>query len=193
MSTFYSAAPVVSSGQMKLWSGVHIPGIGYRQVDFDLEVFWLRQGELKLEFMHGGLCVKEGSTFNDFYGFLNCVRCVEDAQAWAKKFSVDAASTAEVIATLTVFDSPAIVDAQPESIEHNRRAEAENLKRKWGYLDEKLREQYLEDGEPRYRRLDRRELAQRVIWSSKKPAVDIEGLVMDLRQEFEPKVDAVTC
>lgn len=193
MSTFYSGAPVAQSGVMKLWAGVHVPGDGYRRFEIEKEVFWLRKGELKLEFLHGGKCVKEGSTFNDFYGFMTCAGCVEDARAWAREYSVDASSTAEVIATLTVFDSPAVIDTKPDSIAHNRRADSEkNLKRIWGYLDDKLDERLMEDGEERFRRVDRLPVAERVIWTSKNPDVDIEALVNSLRAEFMP-AEAAAC
>lgn len=188
MSTFYSGAPVAASGLMKLWAGVHIPGGEFRNIEVEKEVFWLRMGELKLEFIHGGKTVKEGATFNDFYGFLTCASCVEDAQSWAKAYAVDASSSAEVVATLSVFDSPAVVDLRPESIAHNKRADQDpTLKRIWAHLDDKLSEQFVEDGEPRYRRVDRRPVAERAIWTSKSPKVDIEALVASLREEFMPR------
>jgi hypothetical protein len=195
MSLFYSAAPVVQSEVMKLWSGVNIPSVGFRHMEVEVEVFWLREGELKVEFLHGGKCVKDGPTFTDYYGFLNCVHSIEDAKKWAAYYGVDESSTAEVVATLTVSDQPALIPRGRDEIEHNKRADVDGrLKRVWAHMDDHLRQKVQRDGETVYPALSPRKLADRVIWTSKTPGeVDIEAMIRSLRDEFMPKKEGVTC
>lgn len=104
--SYYSAAPVVASGKMKLWAGCNVPVLGYRYTEVDVEVFWIRKSELEVEFMHGGKSVKRLGTFNDFYCFMGSVQCIEDAKEAAAAYGVDSGSTAEIVATLRVFDEP---------------------------------------------------------------------------------------
>lgn len=185
--SYYSAAPVVASGKMKLWAGCNVPVLGYRYTEVDVEVFWIRKSELEVEFMHGGKSVKRLGTFNDFYCFMGSVQCIEDAKEAAAAYGVDSGSTAEIVATLRVFDEPVIKDLTREGIEHNKRADSDStLKRRWSELDNSLRQAVAQGDETIYRTLEARPVAERVIWSSKSPDVDVKALAQSLREEFGP-------
>lgn len=112
---FHSRCPVVAVETLKLVRFVSVNGLSkMAAMSFDEEIHWLRESQAQVVFRHGGEVLKEGSTFNDFYGFLTSVTgAVDEAENLCGRYKVDAASSLEIAVLATVTDKP----VQPEGTE----------------------------------------------------------------------------
>lgn len=192
MSEFYSAAPVAGKSMESLWVQLNHPILGSRAEEASTEVTWLRRGEVDVVFVHGGEVVSKFATYNDFYGFLQCLRSVEDALVHAQRYGVDASSTAEIQLRLSIADQPVLPATSREAIEHNRKADGDpKLKRAWRYFPEDLRQRVPDPNWTwRYPALAPKEVASNlVVWSTKGEFETENELVSRMLRRYTPAAE----
>jgi hypothetical protein len=134
--------------------------------EFVKPVVWLQESEATLQYLHGGQVLKVASgTYNDFYGYLTAVQGVQtDFSETAGHLSITTTSSLELVIKATMFLRPAI--ETPETIKHNREKPA-NFKSQWCYVPDEWRKEVVTDGEKSWPHVERADLDQAVVWSSK--------------------------
>lgn len=97
-----------------------VVGVGTKLVPFDVQIYWSKQSESVIEFVHGGVKFKEGATFNDYYGFMTSKEAgIAEAKQIAQRLSVTAESSLVLVVRTKVYEIPFI---------RTSRCEVSNLK-----------------------------------------------------------------
>lgn len=195
ISEFYSGAPVAAKTNEPLWGWITHPVDGRVAIEVPTEVFWLRESSSDLVFVHGGKVVHRFCSYNDYYGFLCSLECVDEALHYADLYSVDKTSTAEFQVVMTIKDTPVLEAISAEAKAHNARADAgENIKRKWRRFPSRdLTLRVCEDGETRYPSLEERIVMEsEVVWTTKSPMISVSDVLAGLRERFHPETKGAT-
>lgn len=158
---------IATRATMELFEYARIGGVGGYH-SFEKNIVWLIESETQLSYWHGGVLLKEDSTFTDYYGYLRSMDYDQDLHfRKAKQFSVNQKSTLEMKLT-TRFKLVPFIENE-ECFSWNSKASAENkryklinlprdysFKRKTGFANE----------QDHFERLSEIEVDQEVIWCS---------------------------
>ncbi len=171
-----SGCPIVREEELQLCEIVHIGGT-HQAVPFPAKVMYLRESEAQILYVHGGKLVKEGPTYNDFYGYLTCLDgAIEEAERLSNAYSVNRESTLEIMVYLTITDKP-VTRTEPPKIEYGR-TEYFSINRNWlRYVPEQIEAMLKEqDHDNRYEikkplmfSYDEEKVFQATVWNSKNP------------------------
>lgn len=107
MSSFTTSNEVVYISNENFVSNQQL-GFENKEVAFSQKIHWLLESESTIKFMHGGMELKTGSTFNDFYGYLESCS-VDDLKSLAENYSVDENSSLEIVMETKVFIMPVVL------------------------------------------------------------------------------------
>jgi hypothetical protein len=120
-------------------------------IPFDVQIYWSKQSESGVEFRHGGVTFKSGSTFNDYYGFMTSKEsAIENAQQVAEKLKVTPQSSLVLAVKTTVREVPFIRTARCEMSDlsdDKRRHALENIPDDWYDGETRLEAKVLESFE----------------------------------------------
>lgn len=163
--SFYTSCPVVKRSVQTLHQWVDV-GCERKKIDFDKEIIWLIESESQLLFRHGGMVLHEGSTTNDYYGYLTSTNIAGPSPAEiAAGFSITNSSSLELVVLTSVF-TLAVIETEQDAIHNlkkreNCRSMYSNFPSSWRVSIESL-----DPFEPPCK-LNRVDLASSVTWSSK--------------------------
>jgi len=178
---FFSSCPVARRSTESFVQRTMIGG-KRRRFEFMREIVWLQESEAVVRFVHGGEELKRGSTHTDFYGYLSAAEgLIDDAERAAKEYSVSAASSLVIEIASRVFQQPVI---EPDEARKHNLAKPGNRKSQWAYLPDNWRKEVMVEGETLCPRLERVELGESVIWSSKESPEGNEALLSDFKARW---------
>lgn len=118
--TFHTLCPVVRREKMRLFERVEVAN-EYRFFPFDQEILWVRESSTKLTYMHKGVDITDGPSFNDFHGFLTSFTgaITDDIVSIGKSLGLEPTSDLYIQADVSIHDIPCIEDTSREGIAHN--------------------------------------------------------------------------
>jgi hypothetical protein len=168
MNTFRSSCPVVERTQETFVEHVTVGG-ERRRMEYTKPIIWIQESESQVQFLHGGEILKEGSTHNDWYGYLTSHR-QNNPEKIAAAYSITPESSLELVQVTTVKQIPATETAV--TIEQNR---TQHVNYKPLYADvpdawrkEVQNEHFPDDPKEKlYPRLEPRVLGTGITWTSK--------------------------
>jgi hypothetical protein len=153
-----------------------------RRFEFAREIVWLQESDAVLRFMHGGAELKQGSTYTDFYGYLSAAEgLLESAEREANEYSVTAESSLVIEIVSRVFQRPVI---EPEEARKHNLTKPGNRKSQWADVPDNWRKEVTVDGEILCPRLERVELGEQVVWSSKVSPGENRVLLLEFRSRW---------
>lgn len=138
-------------------------------IPFTKTVTWVAESETKLSMFHGGVLIKDYSSFTDFYGYLTSTDYNDYHISTAKELSVNLDSTLDLqlisaLKAIPCFESD-------ECIQWNATAKENNKKYKFCDASNKIwfRKQSFVDGELKteVHRLQEIKIVESLIWSTK--------------------------
>ncbi len=141
LSSFYSRCPVISEEVSSLARKVDISGDGKSvYLPFNRNILWLRESESRIVISHGGVMIREGSTYTDYYGYLTSIEsAINDAQDLCRRYDVSKSSSMLITIDVRIFETPALADETKEGIFWNekdiKRRRYLNPPRDWIYYD----------------------------------------------------------
>lgn len=107
----YSKCPVVKEENIKLLERVVVGSGKIAFVPFTQKLMWLRESEAHISYWHNNKVFKEGSTFNDYYGFLTSYQnALDELQDTLKHFAIDEYSSLEVRIYVSIDETPVLED-----------------------------------------------------------------------------------
>lgn len=188
MNTFHTGCPVVKRSQEIFVQRINIGGEP-RRVEFTKDILWIQASEVTVQFLHGGQVLKEGRTYNDFYGYLTSF----DREACrvceiSEQYSITSESSLELVLLATVFLDPAT--ETKETIKNNR-DKPSNYKSMYAYVPDDWRKEVIENGDTFYPQLERIVLGSDVVWSSRNTPEQNSDLVRHLKQRWRAEEAAV--
>ncbi len=162
MNTFRTGCDVVKRTKETFVQWITVGGERRRE-EFTKEILWIQESETRTAFYHGGNEVTDGSTFNDFYGYLTSCDDV-GLEAKAASYKITPESSLELVAETTVFLHPAI-ETEATRAENDR--QPANYKKVFSYLPNDWRKEEVVDGVPVWVSVQKTVLETEVTWSSK--------------------------
>lgn len=109
---FESRSPVVRSEKIQVTRAMDVSGglSIWQPVHFEVDLLWLRRSECRvLVLAEDGRILKEGSTFNDFYGFLTSPKePLERAPGYVRTFGATPTGPVEVRVAISVTEKPVL-------------------------------------------------------------------------------------
>lgn len=187
MNTFYASCPIAKRTQETLFQSIHIGGEN-KYAEFQRVVVWLLQSESMIRFMHGGIVVRKGPTYNDFNGYLCSFNAeggaLHGAAALAETYAAtpNSSMSIEVLATAMLF--PCV---EPNELVAHNRTKPSSYKSQFAYVPDNWRIKAIEDGKISWPTLQSVVLQQEVIWTSKKTSGQNAELVAQfIRKCTEP-------
>lgn len=103
MSQETLAGRIVDRVPMQFFQHVTVGGVR-ELAEFEKDIVWLARSEATWAYMHGGHVLKEGSTYNDFYGYLTSVtHSIADLPSLAEKYSITTESSLSLELRAKVF------------------------------------------------------------------------------------------
>jgi hypothetical protein len=182
MNTFSTAARVVDSTNQNFVQHTFVGGEQVRN-EFSKTILWLQETETQVMFVHGGNVLREGSTYNDFYGYMTSIEAANDEIVRLQKhFGITDESTITLLLTTKVFRLPAL-ETDETRAENSRRPE--NYKKAYASVPREWLVETVCDGETQLQRLTQQVIATEVIWSSKMTAAQIEQTRSLFRKQHE--------
>jgi hypothetical protein len=138
-----------------------------QKFSFNHEVVWVVESETTVVFKHGGKVVRTGSVFNDYYGFLSSfgARPIQEVEAVARDFSVDAQSSMEIQLVTKLCKNPYIEREEDQAT--NAQAGGETKQYSLIPTDWCIEISDDQSGESLYPALEMMLVSEQVLWSSK--------------------------
>ena len=162
MNTFRTGCDVVERTQETFVQWVMVGGERQR-AEFTREILWIQESETRTAFYHGGKELTDLSMHNDFYGYLtSCDDIGTERVADTSKITPE--SSLDLIAKTTIFLHPAI---ETEATRSENEHQSPKYKKVYAYLPDDWRKEACVDGEVRWLRIQKKELASEVTWTSK--------------------------
>tara|TARA_B100000809_G_scaffold266377_1_gene328812 strand:- start:6729 stop:7349 length:621 start_codon:yes stop_codon:yes gene_type:complete len=168
-------------------------GFESKEVKFSNAIHWLLQSESTIRLMHGGVELKEGGTFTDFYGYLQSCS-IDDLTKLADKFSVTPKSTLVIVMETRVFLKPVVLTAN--DIKHNKEKNPDyksqfttvpnDFRQKSKQTDAKFEIEFPFI----YSSLEERDVATEVVWSTAKSEDENKKCLSLFKERYS--VDAVS-
>lgn len=195
---FYSAAPIAAVTAEVLWAEGDSPFSGRSWMASAMPVTWLRECEAQAVFLHGGVEVAQFSRYCDGAEFLSCVElAIGEASSRARRFSINATSTARIEVKLCIIDRPALYAIGPTTTDgcHSSSPKAVGGRRLWMKADRfSVLAPEGSDGSdaPRYLPLAVKKRLEQSVWSagSTDPA-DLQAMLAGLRATWLPNPSSI--
>lgn len=198
MSVIYSSCPIVRREIIDLMRWIDKDGLGnLDSFRFQYEILWLREGRVKILYLHGGKVLKDEARFADFFGLLSCLGEATDfAAREAAIYGVDASSSLEILVRATVDEVPVLEDKSPEArmwgprTGKTRRYMSPPLD--WLLFDEEKEARWLSAAtlEERldivFQRLERRKVLTSDVWSSRRTEDENAAALADFTKSAKP-------
>lgn len=106
MNLNHTRGPLIKTTQESFTESMRVAG-EVQRVAFEKAIDWYQETETTLHLVHGGVVVKECSTYNDFYGYLTSpTGALEAAEALAKLYTITAESTLILEAVCSIYLRP---------------------------------------------------------------------------------------
>lgn len=119
--TTQSTCPIVRDGEMDLFEHVAVGG-EFRFVPFRRRVLWLRESEATIVYRHDGAIIHEGSTINDWYGYLTSIEgAIGDIASLARDAHVVTGDKLTIDVDVTIAERPVLEDDTRKGREWNAR------------------------------------------------------------------------
>lgn len=161
---FYSSCPIARRSTETFVERPFVGGEPQR-FEFNRAILWLQESEAVLRFMHGDVELKHGSTHTDYYGYLSAAdNLVDDAERASRTYGVTVESSLVIEIVTRVYQRPVI---EPDEARQHNQTKPANHKSKWADVPDDWRKEVQVDGETLRPRLERLELGEEVVWSSK--------------------------
>lgn len=153
---------------------------------FKREVVWVASSETRLDYWHGGQLLKEGATFNDFYGYLTSMQLDGLHLRAAEKFNVNQQSTLELRLITSIFLTPYYED--DECRRWNGDAHELNVKYKLLELPSEYRipfeEDYGDGIKVYYKTLERITAVEKTTWCSQLSQEENENCASSFKEQW---------
>lgn len=185
MDRIYTACQVARRTQETFVQHVVVGG-QRKRFEFTEEILWLLTSESQLLVMHGGIVLREYSTYTDHYGYLTSMDRAEECERLAASFSITPNSSAVLVVKTTVNLDPVI--ETPENLRENevrptgRKAVFSNLPNDW------RREVLNEEGQQTYPSISRVIHAEGITWSSKDSAATNVAKAAEFRKRWDAEI-----
>lgn len=112
METIWTNCPIAEIKIMNLAERVLLD----QNIDFknlQQEIIWIRETESRISFWHGGIELKEGSTYSDYYGFFTSYDgAIEDVEKICLAYKITPESSLELKITMTIEQYPVIFNPE---------------------------------------------------------------------------------
>lgn len=168
LNIFHTSCPIVKTTHESLCQWLTVGGV-YQKAEFVKEVLWIQESESQLLFQHGGKTLKEGSTYNDYYGYLSSL--VIDSPTsleTATYYGISIDSSLTLLVKTKVFLRPAI-ESSDDALYNKRKKDTH--RHQYSNLPETWRKEELHhDGTLIYPQIERVSITEDVTWSSQNTA-----------------------
>jgi len=144
-------------------------GASNQKFEFDHEIVWFHESESSVKFMHGGKLLKQGPTFNDYYGYLGSFseRNINDVMSIAADYGVTQESSLEIQLVVQLCQKPNI-ESEEDKIS-NAKVTHPGESRQYSFVPNDWRKAVKDDetGENLYLNIESVLAAEAVVWSSR--------------------------
>jgi hypothetical protein len=103
-----------------------------KPVEFQREVTWILESETEFLYVHGGLVIKHGPAYHDYYGYLKSME-LEDAKALADEYSITQDSSLSLVAKTKILKVPVLETDEDKA---NNHAKHEGLRSTYSQIPE---------------------------------------------------------
>lgn len=180
------AGEIVTRQVMTLFQNVTVGGVSEER-SFKKEVVWVARTETRMEFIHGGQVLKNGSTFNDFHGYMTSMGLDSDVAPIVDHYQIMPHSSLSLQLVTTLYLMPYQEDDECRA--WNQDAKERNYKYKLIDMPTAYRiahEVTANEGEKelQYKSLDALEVASQTTWSSKNTPEQNISLMEGFREKW---------
>jgi hypothetical protein len=174
LNYFHTGSPVIERTVETFVEHVAVGGEN-RRVEFEKTIVWLLESSTQILFRHGGRVLKEGGTYNDWYGVLKSINgAMEDAAVSAAAYDVSTQSSLEIVLVSKVMHTPAF--EPPDAVAENA-SRADNYRKRYAYVPIGWRQERMEDGEMRWPTLEPKVLVSEEVWSTRRTDRENDAIV----------------
>jgi hypothetical protein len=165
MQKIYSRGPVAEVTNETFTEFVTMGG-ERKPVEFQREVTWILESETEFLYVHGGVVIKHGPAYHDYYGYLKSIE-LEDAKAFADEYVITRDSSLSLVAKTKILKVP-VLETDEDKV--NNLDKAENFRSTYSQIPETwFQANGVVDEIPQYLRGNelKQALVYQEVWSSK--------------------------